>query len=268
MSLANRLKSLVRDVGDRAAVRVGLSHSEERLAGDAGAYWTGAAGGQAWRNDSHFRDGSVFADVSWAAVGAEHWRLFERLARVCEPAAGSGRRLDRMVEWGCGGGSNAVAFAPQCEVEFVGVDITPESVEECRRQVAEVTGTNFSGVVVDVADPEAALSRIEPCDLFLCVYVLELVPSPAYGLRVMDCAQRLLRPGGLAFVQVKYDTGRWNTGSRRRSYRGSTAASMTSYRIDEFWSAMAARGLQPEACYLVPENELDQRYAYYLLRKV
>jgi hypothetical protein len=264
VGLISDTKSLVRDVIDHSAARIGFGHSEGRLARDAQAYWQGEAGGARWRSYSHFRDAEVFgADVGWESVGEQHRALFERLARVVEFDG----QLDRVIEWGCGGGANAVAFAPDCAKEFVGVDVTAESLRECGRQVARVSDTQFLPVLADIAKPENVLGKVGPCDLFLCLYVLELVPSPEYGMRILQIAQELLVKGGLAFVQIKYDTGTWRTGSRRRGYRGSVAASMTSYPISEFWTAAAAMGLRPEACYLVPENALDSRYAYFLLSK-
>jgi len=42
---------------------------------------------------------------------------------------------------------------------------------------------------------------------------------------------------------------------------------MTTYRIDAFWALTEACGLRPELVHLVPENELDGRYAYFLLSR-
>lgn len=263
MTVLGDATRLVRDSVDRVTVRLGFGHSEDRLAQDAQAYWSDSTQEPAWRDNSHFRDAPAFqAAVDWESVGRDHWELFERLARVT-PFDG---QLSRVVEWGCGGGANAVAFAPRCK-EFVGVDVNAESVAECGRQVAAHGDTPFSGVVVDLNRPEDAVDQIGEVDLFLCLYVLELVPSPDYGLRLMRIAHRLLADGGLALVQIKYHTGSWRTASRRHRYRGAVAASMTSYPIDVFWSRMTEIGLRPEACYLVPRNALDTRYAYYLLRK-
>jgi len=99
----------------------------------------------------------------------------------------------------------------------------------------------------------------------LCLYVLELIPTQAYGLRLMRIAYDLLAPGAQAFVQIKYATGSWRTRPRQRNYRSSVAG--VTYRIDEFWTAMAGIGFRPEAVALVPKNELDERYAYFLLSK-
>lgn len=257
-------KIFVRDMVEFSAARVGLTHSEERLAADSKAYWTGQVGSNEWLDNSHVREGSAFGSVDWRAIGDDHWLLFSRLARVAD-FDGS---LDRVVEWGCGGGTNAVAFAPHCSTEFVGVDIVPESLTACAEQVGMATDVKFTGVLADVAQPEAAAAQIATCDLFTSFYVLELVPSPEYGLRVMRIGRDLLKVGGLAFVQIKYSTGHWRTRSRRRGYRASVLGSMTTYAIHEFWIAMTQIGLPPEAVYLVPSNELDGRYAYFLLRKV
>lgn len=264
MGIVGQAKGLAREFVDRSAVRLGLGHSEERLARDAREYWQGSSGADGWRNNSHFRDGSVFAaDVSWESVGQDHWALFERLART---TAFDGR-IGTAVEWGCGGGANAIAFAPHCEKAFIGVDIAQDTIDECAKQAAAATDVSFTGVLADLERPETAAAEIGSCDLFLSLYVLELVPSPEYGLRLMRIARDLLDSGGLAFVQIKYDTGHWRTASRRRGYRGSVAASMTTYPIDGFWQQMTEIGLRPEACYLVPENSLDSRYAYFLLSK-
>ena len=241
--------------------QLGFTHSGGRLTRDSWQYWSGTRD-DGLLNDSHWRKGTKFEDTAlWAAMGQEHLQLFQRLRRTTvEPAP-----LKRIVDWGCGGGANAVSFAPLAQ-EFIGVDIVADNVDECERQVALACSTPFFKVVADIARPEETAREIpRPCDLFLCLYVLELVPTQAYGLRLMRIAYDLLAPGGQAFVQVKYATGSWRTRPRRRSYRSSVAG--ITYRIDEFWTAMANIGFRPEAVTLVPKNELDERYAYFLLSK-
>jgi hypothetical protein len=110
---------------------------------------------------------------------------------------------------GIGWGANAVHFAPWCD-EFTAVDLSMDTVEECARQVEQATDTPVRTVVLDPENPERALRSLGgPCDLFVCLYVLELVPSPEYGLRVMRIAHSALAPGGSAFVQIKYQTRSW-----------------------------------------------------------
>ena len=259
-----RLRSVAGTARDQAHflfAQVGLVHSPDRLTRDASQYWSGERDDRL-RNDSHWRTGSKFEDTElWAAMGREHLQLFQRLRQtVSEPAP-----LKRIIDWGCGGGANAVHFAPLAE-EFIGADINAGSIEECARQVAATCSTPFVKAPIDIAHPEEAIRDIPLlCDLFLCLYVLELVPTQAHGLRLMRIAHDLLGPGGQAFVQIKYATGSWRTQPRRRSYR--SAVGGNTYRIEDFWTAMAIIGFRPEAVALVPKNDLDERYAYFLLSK-
>lgn len=248
-------------VAQRALGTVGVRQSDARITADAQQYWTDA-GDARWKADSHWQEAGVFGGDLWRQIGQRHLTLFERGARTVEFT----RPWGRVVEWGCGGGANAVHFAPRCR-EFVGVDISAESLRECARQVGAACDTPFRPVLVEAARPEHAVGQIGPgCDVFLCCYVFELIPSPEYGARLLRIARDLLAPGGLALIQVKYDEGRFRTRPRRRAYR-SGVAEMTTYPIPEFWQLAATCGLRPESIELVPRNELDERYAYFLLSR-
>jgi 2-polyprenyl-3-methyl-5-hydroxy-6-metoxy-1,4-benzoquinol methylase len=255
-TIAGHTKTLFRDGIDQALNRLGFNQSAERLTADAETYWAGKQG-EAWTADSHWRGG--LSENDWRAIGDDHWALWEMFARAVN-ATGP---LRRIVDWGCGGGANAVAFAPHC-AEYIGADIVPATVRECEKQVATTCNTRFNGVVIDTKQPEISAQDIPRCDLFICFYVLELVPTPEYGLRILNIAANLLEPGGYAMIQIKYCSG-WRTASRGRRYKSSTAASMTSYRIDEFWNASVRSGLRPWLVHLVPRNAMDERYAYFLL---
>lgn len=246
----------------RSLASVGLRQSESKISRDSQVYWSHPEG-KRWKADSHWQDAPVFAGTDlWSRIGRQHLDMLDRGARM----VGFDRPWHRVIEWGCGGGANAVHFAPRAK-EFIGVDISAESLRECTRQVDAACETSFQPVLVDVADPEKALREVgESCDIFLCFYVFELIPTPEYGERLLRIARELLAPGGLALVQVKYDAGRWSTRPRRRAYR-SGLAEMTTYPIASFWELAEACGLQPEAIRLVPKNELDERYAYFLLSR-
>lgn len=262
--------SRIREIGgkgkallQRTAAGVGLRQTESRIAADAQDYWTRTDGAR-WRADSHWRDAEPFAGNDlWSEVGRRHLAMLERGARAVEFT----RPWERVVEWGCGGGANAVHFAPRC-AEFVGVDVSVETLAECGKQVEAASETPFRQVLVEVADPERAVAEIGPssCDVFLCCYVFELIPTPEYGARLLRIAAELLAPGGLALIQIKYDEGRFWTRPRLRSYR-SGVAEMTTYPIAGFWQLAEQCGLRPRSVELVPQNELDQRYAYFLLTK-
>jgi len=123
-TITDRGKMFVRDGIDQALTRLGFGQSHMRITADARAYWTGRDG-EAWTSNSHWRNG--LADNDWRAIGEQHWALWETFARS-DSVAGP---LERIVEWGCGGGANAVAFAPHC-AEYVGVDIVPAACGNAR----------------------------------------------------------------------------------------------------------------------------------------
>lgn len=259
---ARRAASAGRDVVHRGLAALGIRQSEDAISRDASEYWEDSAGVN-WKADSHWRDAPVFeGNDLWHQIGARHLAMFRRGARMVQFE----RPWKRVVEWGCGGGANAVHFAPHCD-EYIGVDVAPASLAECADQVTAACATPFKPVQIPVERPEWALDLIAgPCEVFLSFYVFELIPTPEYGERLLRIARDLLVPGGLAMIQVKYDDGRWRSKPRRRSYKTGVAA-MTTYGIPEFWQMAERNGLTPEAIELVPENELDKRYAYFLLSK-
>lgn len=241
---------------------VGLHQSEQRLIADAAHYWADQTA-TTWENDSHWCGRSVIDEDMFRRIGSANTSLFDRLVTT----VGHGKRLGRVLEWGVGGGANAVRFAPRAD-SFIALDVNPASTSEAARRVEGVCDTPVTEVVIDLADPESARQWVpdESLDLFVCLYVLELVPTPEYGMRLMHIARTMLRPGGLAFVQIKYETGSLSTRPFRRNY-GRNSANMTTYSLDGFWNAVADVGLEPVAMVLVPENDLDRRYAYLLFRK-
>jgi SAM-dependent methyltransferase len=258
----HRERERSREVYERTLGVVGARHSEDRLIADAAEYWADRSDPQ-WADQSHWRGGSVIDRPRFDEIGTENLALFDRLAATI----GGAPELGCVLEWGVGGGANAVHLAPRAE-RFIALDINPDSPAEAARLVAETCDTPVTEVVIDVAAPEGVREHVpaRSVDLFVCLYVLELVPSPEYGLRLMRLAAELLRPGALAFVQIKYSTGSTNTSSPRRNYRYFNA-NMTTYRLDGFWTAMEGIGLRPLVMTLVPENALDRHYGYLLLQR-
>jgi SAM-dependent methyltransferase len=238
---------------------MGRSQQLSRRVRDAHGYWTGHSGDR-WLSDSHWRNG--LDDDVWLEVGQEHLALFDRFCKALDRDGD----LGVVIDWGCGGGANAVAFGPKAE-KFIAADVSEDSVNECVRQLNAVCDTPTQSLVIDLENPEAAAVGLEGmCDVFLCVYVLELTAGPDEALRIVRIAQRLLASGGIAFVQVKYHNADWRTKGHKRNYRRNLA-NMTTFGIDEFWSLAEQCGLTPRLITLVPQNRLDSRYAYYALTK-
>jgi SAM-dependent methyltransferase len=242
---------------------LGLAQPERKLTADAHRFWNESSGKTS--QVSHWRGAGIFADDErWLSLGAAHLDLYGLFTRML----GETPDLHRVVEWGCGGGANAVHFAPLAG-EFIGIEVSPESLAECARQLAKVAAANFRPILIDTAMPDAARSQVPgPCDLFLSTYVFELLPTPEYGLRVLAIAFDLLADGGLAIIQVKFARDNWSSRPKRFGYRYNFP-SMTTYRIEEFWDRARDIGFLPHAVKLVPEAPLNQNgdYAYFLLQK-
>jgi len=238
--------------------------NDGRRVRDSHKFWTDPARSDLttimhWRGEGPFRD-----DGLWLDLGRRHLSMLKRAAEWADIAF----PVERIVEWGCGGGMNAVHFAREASVYF-GVDVNERSLEECVRQVRAEAAGNCIPVLITAGDPEFVSGTLdEPCDLFFSSYVFELLPSITYGLRVLRVAHDLLRPGGVALIQVRYHSG-VRAVSRERVAYAKNWFSSTSFSIEEFWIASQEIGFEPLYVTLVPlQPELDEsRYAYFALKK-
>ncbi len=261
-NLKRRIKTIVLGT----ARLTGYQQSESKLIADSDAFWKDNNASQ-FKAYSHWRGEAGIAADAWSELGRQHLNLFHDYQHLLNLHQATNQTIERIVEWGCGGGSNAIHFA-RIAKEFIGADVSAPTLDECERALRDAGLHNMTKVLIDVASPEQAAASIAPCDLFLCTYVMELVPTPEYGKRVVAIAHQILKPGGLAIIQIKYATTQATTKPRRWGYRHN-AANMTTYPIDQFWILTQAVGFQPIAITLKPKQELigDERYAYFILKK-
>ncbi len=234
--------------------------SEKQISAAAGEFWNDSATSKRVRLCSHWRGVGRWSDESaWLAMGKEHFDLYLRLCLL----AGRERRLiDRMVEWGPGGGANAFAFRNEVS-RFYGVDISQANLQECQSQLAGTAEDWFCPVLIDAQRPEDSRAAIgEPVDFFLSTAVFQHFPSKDYGERVTQLAYEMLSPHGLALIQIRGDDGSKLLRSKNRNYR-KQAMSFTSYLPHEYWEIASRIGFNPLAVTLDPRNN----YTYYLMSK-
>lgn len=236
------------------------------LSAQARRFWNEVAPQHAERaQEAHWRGHGVFADDAvWLKLGRDHVDILGSVLRT------HGRRLQprRVIEWGCGGGMNAVHFAAGAQT-YHGVDIAPATLQECARQMEAAGHRNFIPVLADPDDPVAALNALdEPCDLFLCTYVFELLPSEQHALQLLDVTHDALASGGVALIQIRLARPGLGGGSRPWSYAQNMAHNVR-FSLRAFTRACTDRGLRVLDTVRVDHvPELDERdYAYVVLER-
>jgi SAM-dependent methyltransferase len=263
-SLLSRIRGKLRRLLRGPAVR---AESEAELAAASMKYWNeGDKAGIDLGDYSHWKGTGPWQDhQKWLALGRVHFEMYERLCLY----TGVRRPLESAIEWGCGGGANAIHFVDEVK-RFCGVEIARASLDECGRVLAEAGYKGFEPVLIAADTPESALQQAAgPFDLFLSTYVFELIPGRAYGERIARVAFDLLKPGGLALIQIRYDDGSNRSNQKTENYFDN-ACRFTSYRVEDFWVRMQAIGFQPLYVRLVPKlipGFSGDLYAYFAMVK-
>ncbi len=245
----------------------GHREDEAELAEAANRFWNDhdSADAAPRAEQSHWRGAGCFADDGlWLRLGREHLELLQAALH----RHGLPLQAERVVEWGCGGGMNAVHFARGAQA-FYGIDIARASLDECGRQLARAGLAGYVPVLVDARHPHDAVQAVgEACDLFVCTYVFELLPSEAHALALLDIAHAMLRPGGVAMLQVRIRAGGLGGKSRPWDYAANMAHNVTFNRA-EFSAACVARAfriLEVLDKPAVPELH-EKDYAYFVLQR-
>lgn len=233
------------------------------LAQDAQALWSSSAISPVAQDMSHWIGRGRWRNhQAWLENGHFNHRLFERTrAHVGIEAAGP---METMLEWGQGGGSNLVAFARTFSTLY-GVDISkPNLVEASHQMDAQASGANFHPVYIDAATPRQAMDTVEgPIDFFLSVAVYQHFPGRDYGFEVNKIAAELVRPGGLALIQIRYNDLSERFPGHDDNYL-QNFVEFTSYRLEEF-----RRHLKQVGFEVVDMDLLSPTYyAYFMLRRL
>jgi len=235
------------------------AQTESRRTKDAAQFWSEAKNSGEIREYSHWvGEGRFENSDTWASIGETHFQMWKQFTTIC----GEEQVNKRMIEWGSGGGANAIAFAPAFE-NFSGVEITEASLNECKKQLETRGIKGFTPMLINTESPEEVLTQIdEPFDFFLAVGVFHHFPSKDYGARVLSVANAILRPGAMALIQIRYDDLRPKYKPKSRDYK-THAIHFTSYKLHEFWNLASDKGFTPRFIELRP----SVNFAYFYLTK-
>jgi cyclopropane fatty-acyl-phospholipid synthase-like methyltransferase len=216
--------------------------SPEKLMADAEEFWNLQT---PWvRRMTHIRGAPTWPSKRWQAIGECNFRKFHVLVNELGLDMSQFRT---MVEWGSGGGANAIKFLRHFR-KLYGVDISEHALHSCAQILDTTHGKGssvaFAPVRIPCASPELSLKSIpEQVDFFLSTAVFQHFPSKDYGKRVVKIASQLVRPGGLAIIQFRWDDGGRFHACKKKDYgKGKNAVRFTSYGIGEFLTVMREAG--------------------------
>jgi hypothetical protein len=235
-----------------------VPQSERKRICDCAAYWARSGEDSQTKDLAHWLGEGRWSDeIRWSQIGERHFSMYKMLCTL------KGRRpVQTMVEWGPGGGANAVRFSIEV-ARIYGVDVSDANLRECERQLRKRGFSGFEPCLIPAEQPEKALEYISsPVDLFLSTAVYQHFPSKGYGVRVTEIASHLLVQDGLCIIQVRYDDKKNVFRTKVRNYFRN-AISFTSYSIAEFWGVLCEAGLEPLCVSLEPRVN----YAYFLAVK-
>lgn len=236
-----------------------LPDSNTKLKRDAYEFWNGSLSEERVRDLSHYEGQGRWSDnKAWNSIGAGHLRMFKGMLRYIN----YDKPIQNMLEWGPGGGANAIHFAKEVE-KFYGVDISRNNLKECKNQLEKRNYNTFVPIHIDINNPEYVKDCIgRSIDLFLSTAVYQHFPSKEYGIKITKVAFDLLSVKGFALIQIRYDNDTKKYKPKKNKY-GKNAIYFTSYKIEEFLNIVRNIGFNPIFVKLKPEVN----YAYYFLVK-
>lgn len=228
---------------------------QNHLLNEISNFWNAAIANDNIKGFSHFKNYGKWEDGElWDQLGLENIARFEVLKILSDTDS-----IESMLEWGVGGGANAVKFCGEVK-EFYGVDISSASISECEIKIkAESKGTfNYWLARIPIDNPKMVYDYVPKVDFFLSTSVFQHFPNPEYGKRIASLAYSILKNDGIALIQIKYGEHK-----EYHSDYAKEAANFTLYPLSVF------RDLMTQIGFKVLSVTLDTKtfYAYYYLQK-
>jgi len=256
---------------------------------EAGDYWAMSDINERIRDQSHWFGEGRWGRERWLAYGDFFFALaVRRLREAAGPEWETGLAAKTALEWGCGGGAIVRPLCARFGMVY-GLDISAATLRECRKRMRDLTGEksggakggkveaasaaagggvgNFRDLHIPAETPERVLERLVPgsVDFIISIGVFKHFPSQEYTLRVLRVMEKLLRPEGFLFIQIRYFDGKEKYRSKDRDY-AQNVITMTSFTAEEFAARVAAAGLTVVHRQRDGDGE-EECHEYYLLRK-
>jgi len=223
--------------------RFGDETSAETVHQEITTVWESHDDEQYRQDQSHWRGIGRWNEQKWTELGRGTAQRLEELHHAAH------REWDTakppvVLEWGPGGGANLYAIADRASTMY-GVDISAKNLEEAGRVLSEIPGGQFVPVLLD-GEPGTVIDSIDrPVDLFLSTAVFQHFPSQQYGAEVLRAVRQVMAPGGLGYVQIRFDDGTERYRPKSLAEYRERHITATSYSLSGFWDLLVVSGFNP-----------------------
>jgi Methyltransferase domain len=195
------------------------------------------------QDQSHWRGVGRWTEEKWAEVGQSTVRRLEELHHAAR-RKWSSAEPPVLMEWGPGGGANLHAAAGRVSTMY-GVDISAKNLDETARVLAEIPDSRFVPILLD-GEPSTVIGSVDrPVDLFCSTAVFQHFPSQEYGAEVLRTVRRVMAPGGLGYVQIRFDDGTERYRPKSLAEYRERHITANSYSLSAFWDLVRDTGFVP-----------------------
>jgi hypothetical protein len=222
---------------------VGTGGSAPTVHDEITTVWESHDDEQYRQDQSHWRGVGRWDEEKWSALGQTLVHRMEELHHAAHRDWDSAEP-PVLLEWGPGGGANLYALADRVGAMY-GIDISAKNLEETARVLGEKPHTAFTPILLD-GDPSTAVPAIDrPIDLFLSTAVFQHFPSQEYGVEVLRVVRQVMAPGGLGYIQIRYDDGKERYRPKTIGEYRERHITATSYSLSGFWDLLTDAGFNP-----------------------
>jgi hypothetical protein len=199
------------------------------------------------KDQSHWRGiGRWKNDSDWINIGKSTLQRLKWIMRADGIEFEEEGKKNTILEWGPGGGANAVGLMKYCN-QYYGIDISKLNLDEAAR-VMQSEGSNAFIPIHLKTSPNVALDFIpeESIDIFISTAVFQHFPSKEYGMQVLKVMRKLLKKKSISYIQFRFDNGnpKYKPNESISDYKNRHIYS-NSYSIDEFWAILVDLGYKP-----------------------
>jgi len=151
-----------------------IPESQNKIESDTYDFWNNSESDAKLRDLSHLKGQGRWADLDeWYKIGTKHLNMLDNVSKYLN----RNEPINYILEWGTGGGANAVHFCQNIE-KYYGVDISEYNLKQCRTELENNGYNNFIPIKIDVDNPESCLKFLDQkIDFFLSTAVYQHFPS-------------------------------------------------------------------------------------------